>query len=82
MPFRLNHQYAERFGDVWVVLSADYGLIPPDLSIPDLYGVSFKRGPSRGLPQRPSPVPKRRHHLRRTAARPNLAVPPIGKPLP
>jgi hypothetical protein len=28
-PFRLNRQYAERFGDAWVVLSAKYGLIAP-----------------------------------------------------
>jgi hypothetical protein len=40
-PFRLNRQYAERFGDAWVVLSAKYGFIAPDFSIPAPYEVSF-----------------------------------------
>jgi hypothetical protein len=33
-PFRLNRQYAERFSDVWGVLSAKYGFIVSDFSIP------------------------------------------------
>jgi hypothetical protein len=41
-PFRLNRQYAERFGDSWVVLSAKYGFIAPDFSISAPYEVSFK----------------------------------------
>jgi hypothetical protein len=41
-PFRLNRQYAEHFGDVWVVLSAKYGFIASDFSIPAPYEVSFK----------------------------------------
>ena len=41
-PFRLNCQYAERFGDAWVVLSAKYGFIAPEFMIPESYEVSFK----------------------------------------
>jgi hypothetical protein len=41
-PFRLNRQYAERFGDAWVVLSAKYGFIAPDFMIPGPDEVSFK----------------------------------------
>jgi hypothetical protein len=41
-PFRLNRQYAERFGDAWVVLSAKYGFIAPDFMIPAPYEVSLK----------------------------------------
>jgi hypothetical protein len=29
-PFRLNREYAERFGEAWFVLSAKYGLIAPN----------------------------------------------------
>ncbi len=42
MPFRLNWQYAERFGDAWVVLSAKYGFIAHEFIIPGPYEVSFK----------------------------------------
>lgn len=42
-PFRLNKQYAERYGDRWVILSAKYGFIPPDFIIPGPYDVTFKR---------------------------------------
>lgn len=42
-PFRLNKQYAERYGDRWVILSAKYGFIPPDFIIPEPYDVTFKR---------------------------------------
>lgn len=40
-PFRVNRQYAERFGDRWVILSAKYGFLPPDAIIPGNYDVSF-----------------------------------------
>ena len=63
-PFRLNRQYAERFGDGWMALSAKYGFIAPDFIIAELFEVPFKRGTSLGLPKQPSPLPKRRHHLR------------------
>jgi hypothetical protein len=42
-PFRLNKQYAERYGDGWVILSAKYGFIPPDFVIPGPYDITFKR---------------------------------------
>lgn len=42
-PFKLNREYAERFADRWVVLSAKYGFIPPDFVIPGPYNVTFKR---------------------------------------
>lgn len=42
-PFRLNKQYAERFGDTWVILSAKYGFIPPSFVLPGPYDVTFKR---------------------------------------
>lgn len=42
-PFNLNRQYAERFGDGWVILSAKYGFIPPNFVIPGPYEVTFNR---------------------------------------
>jgi hypothetical protein len=57
-------QYAERFGDGWMALSAKYGFIAPDFIIAELFEVPFKRGTSQSLPKQPSPLPKRRHHLR------------------
>jgi hypothetical protein len=48
-PFRLNRQYAERFGDAWVVLSAKYGFISPDFMIPGPYEVSFKHPTTRPI---------------------------------
>jgi len=40
-PFKVNREYAERFADRWVVLSAKYGLIGPDFEIPGDYNVTF-----------------------------------------
>ncbi len=42
-PFKINRQYAERFGDAWVVLSAKYGFIDPGFVIPETYEVTFKK---------------------------------------
>lgn len=42
-PFKLNRQYAERFGDAWLILSAKYGVIAPDFVIPERYEVTFNR---------------------------------------
>lgn len=42
-PFKLNRQYAETFGDAWVILSAKYGFISPDFVLPSPYEVTFKR---------------------------------------
>ncbi len=42
-PFKVNREYAERFADRWVILSARYGFVPPDYPIPGPYNVTFKR---------------------------------------
>ena len=42
-PFRVNRAYAERFGNAWVILSAKYGFILQDFTIPGPYEVTFKR---------------------------------------
>ncbi len=41
-PFKVNREYAERFAERWVILSAKYGFIPPDFMIPGPYNVTFK----------------------------------------
>jgi len=41
--FKLNKQYAQTFGDAWLILSAKYGLITPDFIIPGSYDVTFNR---------------------------------------
>ncbi len=46
-PFTLNRQYAECFGDKWVILSAKYGFILPDFEIAGPYEVTFKRKASK-----------------------------------
>ncbi len=48
-PFKLNRQYAERYGDHWVILSAKYGFIEPNYLLPGPYEVTFKR-------KSPSPI--------------------------
>ncbi len=40
--FRLNRQYAEKFGDRWIMLSPKYGFIEPDDVIPESYDISFR----------------------------------------
>ena len=40
-PFKLNKAFAEKFADRWLILSAKYGFIEPDFSIPEHYDVSF-----------------------------------------
>jgi hypothetical protein len=42
-PFKVNKEYAEKFADRWVILSAKYGFIDPDFVIPENYDVTFKR---------------------------------------
>ena len=42
VPFKLNRQFAERFGDKWFILSARYGFISPSFRIPCNYNVTFK----------------------------------------
>jgi hypothetical protein len=41
-PFKVNREYAEKYGSRWVVLSAKYGFIDPDFIIPRNYDVTFK----------------------------------------
>jgi hypothetical protein len=45
-PFKVNRAFAEKFGsklpDRWVILSAKYGFIEPDVRIND-YNVTFKK---------------------------------------
>ena len=40
-PFKVNREYAEKFADEWVILSAKYGFIEPDFVIPEDYDVTF-----------------------------------------
>jgi hypothetical protein len=40
-PFIVNREYAEKFGDEWVILSAKYGFIEPDFIILKNYDVTF-----------------------------------------
>ena len=42
-PFTVNRNYAEHFGEAWVILSAKYGFISPDFELPESYNVTFKR---------------------------------------
>ena len=42
-PFKVNREYAERFGDSWIILSAKYGFLNPDDIIEGPYNVTFKR---------------------------------------
>lgn len=41
-PFKVNREYAETFGDRWVILSAKHGFMNPDFPIPGPYNVTFK----------------------------------------
>lgn len=47
--FRRNCQYAERFSDAWVILSAKYGFMEPAFEIPGWYNVSFKHPSTRPI---------------------------------
>ncbi len=41
-PFTLNCQFAKKFSDRWIILSAEYGFIYPDFIIPGPYNTTFK----------------------------------------
>jgi len=41
-PFKVNREYAEKYGDRWVILSAKYGFIDPDFVVPRNYNVTFR----------------------------------------
>lgn len=49
-PFKVNRQYAKRFGDAWVVLSAKYGFLRPTDAIEGPYNVTFKRSDPQSIP--------------------------------
>jgi len=49
-PFRVNREFAEKFGDRWVILSAKYGFISPDFVIPGPYEVTFKKKHTNPIP--------------------------------
>jgi len=40
-PFKANRDFAKKFADRWVILSAKYGFIDPDFIIPENYNVTF-----------------------------------------
>src|SRR5260370_25206660 len=40
-PFKVNREYAERFADSWVVLSAKYGFLRPSDLVEGPYNVTF-----------------------------------------
>lgn len=42
-PFGINKEFANRFGDAWVILSAKYGFIEPGFEIPGPYNITFKK---------------------------------------
>lgn len=46
----LNREYAETFGDAWLVLSAKYGFLTPRSRIPGPYDVTFKRSATGPVP--------------------------------
>lgn len=41
-PFKVHREYAEKYADHWLILSAKYGLIESDAEIPGNYNVTFK----------------------------------------
>ena len=41
-PFKVNREYAEKYSDRWIILSAKYGFMDPDFMIPGDYNVTFK----------------------------------------
>lgn len=47
--FNLNKEYAEKFADKWVVLSAKYGFTEPSFVIKEDYNVTFKN-------KKPNPI--------------------------
>ncbi len=42
-PFKVNREFAKHFGDSWIILSAKYGFISPDVELPGPYEVTFKK---------------------------------------
>jgi hypothetical protein len=46
----VNREYAEKFGDHWLILSAKHGFIEPEFMIPADYNVTFKDATSGHIP--------------------------------
>jgi len=42
IPYKTYREYAERFSDKWVILSAKHGFLEPDSIIPEDYNVTFE----------------------------------------
>ena len=40
-PFQTSRRYAEHFAEHWLIPSAKYGLIEPEVIIPENYNISF-----------------------------------------
>ncbi len=49
IPFRVNRNYANVFGNKQLILSAKYGYIPLDFLIPENYNVSFTKKSSKPI---------------------------------
>jgi hypothetical protein len=47
VPFVVNREFAQHFGERWMILSAKYGFIDPDFVIAGPYNVTFKRPSTR-----------------------------------
>lgn len=45
-PFKVNKEFAEKFADRWMILSARYGLIDPDEPIMDYEETFLRPGPN------------------------------------
>lgn len=69
-PFKVNREYAEKFADRWVILSAKYGFIDPDFVIPENYDVTFNSPESRPI----TPDDLRRQAEERGLSRYDLVV--------
>lgn len=41
-PFKVYSEYAKKFSNRWIILSAKYGFIDPDFMIPENYNATFK----------------------------------------
>jgi len=64
--FQGNKEYAKRFGDKWMILSAKFGFIDPSFMIPCNYNVTFKKpstGPISAKELREQVMQKGLHHF-------------------
>ena len=49
-PFKIIRNYAEKFVDTWIILSAKYGFISPDYKMLGPYNVTFKKKSRNQIP--------------------------------